>query len=368
MMDFLILKGGWWVKVLICLLLSSPLSAIPACMESELPNELISANVPWKNRLRRKALYNLDEVLHWSLRGKLRSYVLLNTPPTSYANSALSMRDFAHLHGYFSLFRPLVGKVSAAVDDIDTVRRAIHKIQMEVEDKDLGALATAEFLAKALAYRDLQKADRISIKEEGYGPVTEYRVVKVFHLWGHMPAFGLMPQGEGAPILLFRGTDLSLDSQRGWASLMSDVDLAGPGFYAFKKARADIHAWLVAAAKEKEKARVIGFSLGGALAMYTFVFENAWMSSKPSYAFSPPGVSDKVIATWKELPEDRQAIFRTYVNRGDVISKVGKLHGNVYELSIDRDLKPVSAHTALMTSYRTITLSPIDVSLENASR
>lgn len=354
---------------LICSLLSTALYAIPPCMEKEFPQELVSAPVPWKNRLRRKALYNLDEVLHWSLRGNLRSFVLTSTVPLKvHQNTAQALRDFSHLHGYFSLFRPLVGKVSASLEDIDTACRTLRLIQEEVLEESLREVTTAEFLTKVLAYRDLQKGDLVSLKWEKDVTAQEYVVAKIFRLWGQMPAFGLIPKEKGTPILLFRGTDLSLDSQRGWASLMSDVDLAGPGYYAFKKAREEIHRWLVAVAGEQEKARVMGFSLGGALASYTFIFENEWISDKTSYAFNPPGISDKVIALFNEIDSQRQRYFQTFVNRGDVVSKVGKLFGNVSELSTTQELKPVSAHTALMTVHNTLLVHAVDVPQENKSR
>ena len=75
-----------------------------------------------------------------------------------------------------------------------------------------------------------------------------------------MPAFGLVPieKGKVPPILLFRGTDLSLGSTRSWASVISDLNTSGPGLFTFRNAQIKIHDWLTKVASYGIKARAIG--------------------------------------------------------------------------------------------------------------
>lgn len=341
-------------------------------LTSSYPQKSIPDKAPWRNRVRVETLKNLDEFLNWSLRQTGRTYALAD--PLSqkiYHDEDAAMQRFVQLHGFFSLYQPLVGRVTAQKVDVESTRDILRSIADKMEESSLKKLATNELLAKVLAYRDLHMGDLFvfsALSEKGEAVLNEYQVDEVFNLWLGMPAFGLIPKGNEQPILLFRGTDFSLDSHRGWASLMSDVDLSGPGLYAFQKAQTQIHAWLEKVVKTHGKARVLGYSLGGALAAYTYIFENPLMSHEGSYAFNAPGLSDPVIQKWEELSEDKRQGFVSFVNRGDVVSKVGKLFGRVYELSGDTPMKPLTAHTQLMSAQKVFYQANVDVAEENRSR
>jgi hypothetical protein len=316
------------------------------------------------SRVRAKALRGLDQFLNWTLSDN-RSYCLLVPQErTVFHDESAFIRHFARGHSYFSPTHPLVAKVSQDPKDLFLVKDLLSHIQEQIVDPAQKELLTMEVLAKVVAYRDLHLGDDLLIPLRS-GAIS-YRVDKIFNLWLGMPAFGLLPQvsGSAAPILLFRGTDLSLDSQRGWASVMSDLDIAGIGLNAFQHAQGMLHAWLEKVSS-LAKARVVGFSLGGALAAYTFLYENALISKEISYAFNMPGISEAILTKWEHVPK---ASFTSYVTKGDPISKMGQLLGTVYQLSTTRSLQPLDAHTLLMLAQAETEQAVVDVAQENLTR
>ncbi|MBY0530238.1 MAG: hypothetical protein K2P51_08665 [Rhabdochlamydiaceae bacterium] len=334
-------------------------------------NEKVPAKIAWKSRVRVEALKSLDEFLNWHLGNETRSYLLrLPIVGVNYVYPQGWMGNFQELHGFFSPYQPLVGRVSGYQEDLDSTRCVLQAVIQNLSDKRLQSFAADEILAKVLAYRDLHLGEELLLPccDQGKIELRSYKVDEVFNLWLGMPAYGLVPLDKGASLLLFRGTDFSLDAPRGWASLMSDVDLSGPGLHAFQKAQPKIHAWLKKCADSGSKARVMGYSLGGALAAYAYIFENEWIAEEGSCGFNLPGVSDLVIEQWNALCCKRQLGFVSFVNRGDVVSKVGKLFGEVYELSLDAPMKPMTAHTLLMCAQPFFDRNAVDVALENESR
>ena len=322
--------------------------------------------------MRIKALKKLDQFLSWSTSENLKTYVL-NDPleEETFEVDIPEMRTFAAKYGYFSPLRPIIGKVTTDEVDIKLTCCLLKTLYEKGDELDYLQFATDEVLTKVLAYRDLKLGERIQIPVILQGKIifSTFTIDHLFNLWHGMPAFGLVPeQREMEPILLFRGTDFSLDSERGWASMMSDLDMAGPGLSAFQNSQEEIHAWLHKVSAKGKKAKVMGFSLGGALAAYTFIYENDGISSSGSAAFCPPGVANKVIEDWQSLPEKRRQGFTTYVNEGDLVSKVGKLFGTVYAFLVKRPLKPLSAHTQLMSAETFLLKARIDVQKENESR
>jgi hypothetical protein len=322
-------------------------------------------------KMRLSALKHADQLLDMITERQARSYVLVSpTRMQFYTNDLPSLIAFASSYGYFSL-HPLIAHVSNDQDDLDRVLSLFEDFAEASVDDRFASFAILELLAKVLAYRDLKEGQlvNIPIAEGKHYSMVAFTVDHVFNLWKGMPAFGLIPDKKGAPsILLFRGTDLALHSKRGWASVLSDIDVSGPGFSTFQRAQKEIHDWLEKAAGENKKARAIGFSLGGSLAAYTFLYENPLLSEEGSIAFNAPGVSESVLEEWNRLPEHTRAQFAHYVNRGDIISKIGHLLGPAFELSTDLALKPIAAHTVLMSSQPRFTLSAIDTAKENAKR
>jgi hypothetical protein len=353
-----------------CFFLSFLLGLTP--LLGDCVNEPIPPKTAWKSRVRVEALKSLDEFLNWHLGNETRSFILrLPAVSVSYVYPEGWMGNFQELHGFFSPYQPLVGRVSGHKEDLESTRCVMQAVVHKLSDKKLQTFAADEILAKVLAYRDLHLGEEILLPCCDSGAkmrLYPYKIDEVFNLWLGMPAYGLTPLNEGVPLLLFRGTDFSLDAPRGWASLMSDVDLSGPGLHAFQKAQPKIHAWLKKNADLGKKARVMGYSLGGALAAYAYIFENQWIAEEGSCGFNLPGVSDQVIEQWNALGSERQQGFVSFVNRGDVVSKVGKLFGVVYELSLNVPMKPMTAHTMLMCAQEAFNRSAIDVKIENESR
>jgi hypothetical protein len=328
--------------------------------------------VTWKNKMRLRALRKLDQFLSWGTSEKLRSFAL-NTPLEReiFEIDIPEMKEFVARYGYFSPDRPIVGKVSSDVEDLEAVRCVLQALfKKGDEELDYLSLASAELLSKVLAYRDLKIGQSVQIPVVVNAQVRDedFIVDQVFNLWHGMPAFGLLPKNqEVESILLFRGTDFSLVTQRGWASLMSDLDMTGPGLSAFHHAQLEIHEWLKKAKEKGKQAKVMGFSLGGALAAYTFIYEHELVANG-SMIFCPPGVADKVLDDWMLLPLEKRRGLTTYVNEGDIISKVGKLLGEAFVLAAQNPLKPLSAHTAIMSAKPIFSKTRMNLSKENAQR
>lgn len=316
--------------------------------DDQCPPVLSEKQATWKDRMRVKALENLNQLLDWSASDKQKAFPLVHPlQEKTIAESIPEVKEFAEKYGYFSLNRPLVGKVSSDEKDLKLVCCLLKTLYEKGDRGEYFEIANAEVLTKVLAYRDLKVGQEINIPLELDGKIyyEPFYVDQVIDIWHGMPAIGLIPEREGlASILLFRGTDFSIDSQRGWASLLSDLDIAGPGLNAFRHAQDEISAWLKKTMDMGKTARVMGFSLGGALAAYTFIYENAYVASQGSISVCGPGVAGKVIEDWHRV---RQKGFKSYVNAGDLVSKVGKLFGPVYCLSTPQASKPLTAHTRL---------------------
>src|SRR5262249_18497663 len=87
---------------------------------------------------------------------------------------------------------------------------------------------------------------------------------------------------------------------------------------------------------------------------------NALLADEGSMAICPPGVASEVIERWALLPDQRKRGLISYVNAGDLVSKVGTLFGTVYCLSSGALLRPIEAHTFLMCSEPAFTRVLVD--------
>lgn len=326
----------------------------------------------WKSKVRIKTLKNLDQFLNWTFSENYKTYVL--TTPIEEKKIEMDipeMRTFVENYGYFSFKHPIVGVVTTSREDLELINCLLRALSLKSKSSDYLQIAVAEVLAKALAYHDLKVGQTVVIPIEYNGEVDlqQFRVDHIFNIWHGMPAFGLIPEQEGVDsILIFRGTDFSLDSQRGWASVMSDLDITGPGLSAFQHSEQEISQWLKAVKAQGKAARVLGFSLGGAMAAYTFIYENQWLSEYGSISICAPGVKEKVISEWQLITEERKKGLTCLINMGDIVSKAGKLFGNVYALSTDKPYKPLTAHTMLMSGQPLFYKAKVDVKQENKSR
>jgi hypothetical protein len=326
----------------------------------------------WKGKLRVNALKNLDQFLDWSVDDKLRTYPLVYPIQEKIIEMDIpEIKLFVEKYGYFSIAHPIVAKVTPNDKDLELVCCLLKTLYDKGAKGEYLEIAVAEVLSKVLAYRDLKVGQKIHIPMETEGVVSFelFAVDRIFNIWHGMPAFGLLPAKRGlSSLLLFRGTEFSITTERGWASIMSDLDMAGPGFSAFKKAQDQLSDWLQKVKSVGKSARTMGFSLGGALAAYTFIYENAALSLHGSIAICAPGVADKVIDSFNQLAAERRSGFTSYVNRGDIVSKVGQLFGNVYCLWSSTYFKPLSAHTMLMCSLPVLTKALVDIEYKEVSQ
>lgn len=326
----------------------------------------------WQAKLRARTLLKLDKMLDWALALKDRSYALeKDEEGLKFVNQSPEMIEFSRLFDYFSKRHPIIGRVTPYEEDIVLTAKLLKHTYECCNHEDFLELATAEILSKVLAFRDLKEGMSLQIPvvhSNGKKELVSYRVDKVFTLWPCMPAFGLKPEDRSAPgILLFRGTDLSLESKQGWASVMSDLDIQGPGLTAFQKSKNEIGLWLKSCDEQGCKAKTMGFSLGGVLATYTFIYQGDLLCKSGSMAFNPPGVSATVYKHWEER-EKNGSIFKVYITQGDVIPKIGKLAGHTFELSLETQLRPVDAHLRLMCCQKSLYHYQIDRQRENLSR
>jgi hypothetical protein len=359
------------IKLSILLFLTAPLFAFPDCDEKCPPFPLFERPITWRDRVRLKTLKNLNQFLNWSFGDKYKKYELdEDVEEEKIIGTIPEIKTFVQHYGYFSL-HPLVGKVTTEEIDLTIICCLLKTLYEKGGPSDFMQIAIGEAMTKVLAYRDLKIGERLTIPViiDDEVHLEKFTVDRIFNLWYGMPAFGCIPETSGvASILIFRGTDFSLDSQRGWASLMSDLDIGGPGFSAFQRSQKQISKWLKAIHSQGKAARVMGFSLGGALAAYTYIYENQWLADDGSISFCAPGVRQKVIDEWALLPEERQRGFVSYVTQGDIVSKVGRLFGTVYALLAPKNFKPLTAHTMIMSSLPDFTKAEVDVIKENESR
>lgn len=349
------------MKRIFFILLILPLASLQDCKKE--------ASCSWPKEWRKKALERLDLLASRAVPFASRTFALnLESPPLDFSVSDKTLEEFVLVHGYFSCIRPLVGVVTEEGSDIKPVEKALHSIIFQKETL-LREISVGEILSKVLAYRSLSKGATVSIPDfQGKeASLVKYVVDEEIDLWSGMPAFGLIPldKKQGRPLLLFRGTDFSLLSKRGWASLLSDLDPSGVGLSVFKGSQGKIHDWLLRAEDiTGRKACVMGFSLGGVLSMYTALFEGDFLSEKGSMAFNPPGVSPDIYDLWqKKTPP-----IALYVTEGDLVSKLGKIVPKAFEFREKQHLGPVEAHTKLITFDPFFSLVEVAIEEENKNR
>lgn len=262
---------------------------------------------------------------------------------------------FSKRYGFFSK-HPLVGRVSSKKSDTAAVSKILEYVAKEILEPKFRLILTSEILTKILAYRDLKLKERFLIPRldnNGASVSTYYEVDHVFDLWHGIPSFSLLPLNRDAhPILLFRGTDISLNSERSLFSIISDLDPKGPGFSTFLKARALIHAYLKELKKSYLSFRVMGYSLGGAFAAYVALFEQQFVTRnifEPSVTFNPVGIAEELKKQYRKAK--RKALIINFKVKNDPVSKIGNLIGSSYLLDIpEKFINPIKAHVMMMSA------------------
>lgn len=292
-----------------------------------------------------------------------------------FKNPNPNLKYFSDNFGRFSTSKSLIGVVSLEPNDIIVTQHLFKIIYDTLKSSRIVELCTIEILSKVLAYRNLQENMKLWIPiatSDDKVEYIEFVVDTIFDLWHQHAAFGLRPltQSHVSPILLFRGTDFSLNRQGGRASILSDLDPDGPGRRLYLSCRSTLRHWLLQMSHLGEKARVLGHSLGGVLATYAAVYEHDLLSKNPlqaSYSFNAPGITDDLYKDWQDLTKEDMPSFYTFVTRGDIVSKFGTLFGDSYELFTGRPLSPMISHEQLIFSQPLSYMSKIDIEKENAS-
>jgi len=306
-----------------------------------------------------------DKLLTWTLLPKIKPYYFSSPSVVqTYEVHDAFLEEFRIEYGYFSAYEPLVGIVTDQICHVEKTNEALQNL-VHIPDSLQREFSRDEILAKVMAYRTLKKGMKVTMPD---GAI--YVVDAVIDLWRGMPAFGLMPEKKGdAPILLYRGTDMDLVSEKGWASILSDLDTTGPGHSTFLKAREPIRQWLSKAKNTHQPARLVGFSLGGALVFYTLIYESDLISRKfPSVAYNAPGISKEIFAKWEETISAQDIPLFTFVNKGDIVSQIGFFLSNVWEISLNESMDVIQAHTSLISTEPQFHATSVDVAKENAAR
>lgn len=314
--------------------------------------------------------------LSWLFKYPSRCYELSRLKECrTFENPSEGLYQLGQTYRARSASKGIICRVTNKKRHLDEACHILRLVYEEIQSPELCDLATAEVLAKVVAYRELKKGDKIPIPLLGADhcmQMSYYVVDKVFDLWNKVRAFGLVNVGSErkAPIILFRGTDFSITSEGGRASIISDLDPKGPGRSLFEMAEKHLASWLKVTTKEKGPARLIGHSLGGVIVAYTLLHEHEYISKEShetSYAFNSPGVSQDLINKWETLASEEKPHYKGFVCRGDVVSKFGQLFGKVFEISLKKPLSPVRAHELLLFAEPLCYLHEVDLGEENHS-
>ena len=348
------------------------LTSLPLALGEDCPAIL---KTPTKEKafgeLRVKAIKGWDTLITWALAPQNKPPILISPPEKkAYKREGTSLQEFDKNYGYFSLYHPIVGTVTELERDIQATKCLLQEMGSEINSLEELHFASHEVLSKVLAYRPLKKGMKISISVTKTTKYT-YIVDEVINLWRGMPAFGLVPERKNgvAPILLFRGTDLDLTSEKGWASVLSDLDVRGPGHDTFLRAQRQIHNWLKKVKNEYGPARAMGFSLGGVFVLYTMIYEHGLLNkTEKSIAFNAPGISEEVLKKWEALKEREKTPHIIYMNRGDMVSQLGFFLSDVWEISLQEPMGVIESHVTLISAQPYYTFSKVNVAAEHAKR
>ncbi len=262
---------------------------------------------------------------------------------------------FDKKHHRLSNSHPLIGTHTDSDEDIETSKELLKLIHTHIIDPKHRLLLTAEALCKVIAYRSLKEGMTLQIPciDANNDPVlVAYSIDHVFDLWKGIPAYGLVPESKGnaSPILLFRGTVVST-SKPALASMISDLDPSGPGYHIYKRSRDQITAWLSERASTGPKARVMGFSLGGALTHYALILDTAFINTDkkhPSITFGSPGVTLKLLKKWELIPKTERPYLYSLIHKNDQVSKIGHLFGDINQLDTEENYGPLASHSTFM--------------------
>lgn len=214
------------------------------------------------------------------------------------------------------------------------------------------------------SYPEIGEVFSLPQKIDGKWKNVSYTVDRKIELspkWLSSPfsALGLVSK-EGPPLLVFLGT--TYPTGDGYlATLLSDfTPLLSVGQAPYLYGREEFEEWL----KDKEKVRLCGTSLGGALAFHVLCNHKDKIAQVDSY--NPAGLYPWL---WKET-YDRSVEINIIYNEGDLVSTLGFYP----EGSGVRVLRPVlpqaenwiKAHAGVYTGHPEVTLLESDPVYENS--
>ena len=241
--------------------------------------------------------------------------------------------------------------------NIKDVQDVLLKIHEHIEDTNIMQVMTAQILSKVLIGKNAHfikignKVKVPTVDQNGDKKLVEYTFDKKFNLWQGIPAFGLIDVGgKAAPLLIFKSTNTNLEEADTLPTLVANLHPKGPGWKLFSESQEEVAVWLKQANQQSEKkARTIGYSLGGILASYFLTYHSAAFNKdehQPSLILDAPGVNHNIEKDWLDI--EKKPFVKTYVNRGDLIPKVGDAFiGSAFEVRIAQKIKGFDSHRAL---------------------
>jgi hypothetical protein len=317
-----------------------------------------------------KGLQSWEKIATKVLSEASRRYHYASLVTTPFTVEKNLFKTFHRDHDFFSIQRPLIGHVSASIEDISLTQKLLIDAFSIFEDPALLEQVTGEILAKVLAYRQLKKGMILYIpwvenNETSLQPCT---VERVFNLWQSMLAFGIVPHDQKLPaLILFRGTDLSLHNKSSRISIISNFDPKGPGYSVFLHAKPRLKEWLSQVTSHHRKAKCIGYSLGGALSTYLISHEPHYFSqTEHSLLFHHPGLTPEQLPLFFNAQRDYAFRIKAYVAEGDPVSKYGSLFCQTIGFQTPNTLlNPFKAHTQLFCALDEFMAQQIDIEREN---
>lgn len=296
-----------------------------------------------------------------------RCALLKNLPAEEFHNRWEEIQSFGNTHRVLSRKEGMICRVTDTPEDLQTLQHYFDTLPENISSIDHGELLAAELISKVLAYRELQVGEEVAIpiRVGTELQLIPYLVDHLFKFLGKGNGMGLIPKCEGDPLLLFRGTNASLLTEVGRATVIADLDPEGPGHTLFCTHRPEIRHWME---KVGGNVRLFGHSLGAAFVNYVAISEPDVICQKSSIvAFNAPGVSKKLFDYWHNLDPKSRPYLINLQCQGDLVSKFGYLIGDVYELNLGKKLSPMLAHERLHFAESDCTKCQVDVNRENLS-
>lgn len=317
-----------------------------------------------------------------------------NLPSTYHLAPILPSKEITLTHNKLINFEKEYREILSSHDQVlEKATKLFKVIHKHIDDVELQQWMVAEILAKVIAKIPLKKGQFISIpiiNADKQSKMVTYEVDTCFDLGQGIPAYGLKPQStfgfyldgywpsfgshpkenSAPPLLLFRGTDFSVETDSAKTSIAINFDPKGPGFSFFLKANDSIEKWLQKVTSPTQKARVFGYSQGGAFSLYTTIYHPELISQKPhepSMIFNSPGVNKDLLQRWLAIPSEQIPRLCVLFPCADVVPQFGFLVGNVFQFNSKSPMELKNAHFPLMLLQPSYSLDLIDTEKENLS-